>query len=1333
MKLDDLADVTLVAGAPRCGKTDFALNMLIDAMRRYGDTSAVMTVQGRQMADDLGDRVIRELSAVSQARPVTTLPAVAFRIVTAVRSRAGLPLPKLLNGAEQDMIIRRVLAAHVEHVNRGDDCGTCDLLRTYFAVAQWSGMLVDDSIDAFADQLRDMLARMNEIGAKPEYEEMLIAKAVSADGTLDENHERLRTQWRLAFVLRAEYEEAIRAAYPGEYRLDASQLMVDAVSSVGEAYAEDLPKLLIVDDFQDATLAGFDMLAALRDRGVRLLLVGNPDESVQTFRGSYPEYLFNAAQSRLGARRERFDTAEERISYRTLAATRVSLSIASTEATDEAISKRPGKMPMLPGSLPIGPSDDIPSCDGSVETALYRSVSEELDDVVWKIKTEHLRHGREWNDMVLIAHDNSTARTFGERLRADGVPVRYSSVTRPLKDESFVQGLFALIELSQLRQQTIAASKMDLAAAGVYIRSRVALIMDSPLITVGGDERPARLSTIESAMNALGSLAGVLRSDDDDVALSDDAADALLPRLIADWSDYVANFRASRTSEASDGCEMVRSLDGDSLGGESDDAQFNIGALYVLLLDGDSTLVLDAIASVMGNDPQFKAFAGLWKVLDKTVEAESKLTSREPQYVLDCAWKACGKAQVWQRTSLERSAAGRAANDRLDAAMRLFSYASGDDSNGMMAAHTIGAFMEQVRSLAIEADSLAHTAPIDQAVTLTTPAGAAGRHWNLVFMPSVQQGQWPNLTPRNTLFGGESLADVMLHGRLSDDVVTSAGRKDVQLEAVLASEQKSFLVALTRADERVVLSAVLNDDTVPSDFLYGYLPERFSRERDADPETREYAVVGGVDDFAGLDTDPRGLIAAARSVLACDPADSAKARDAADALALLASKGIKAADPEYWPFMKRHGAGIAKEPMRDTADDSRHENSENVVTVSPSAVDKLWGCPVCWMLENRFAGPQTSSAAASFGSVIHDVLQKASEEGFDLPSAHTNISDVENIETVTQWMLDEYGRQRDDLQAIADPAQRYAALKKDKEAEETLRNAATYFVTSNRTGYPANNNDKFTVGTLESAEVELKFTAKFDFDDILAAYNAIDGISPIQRGELIDIMGLLVGGWPETGMSERLTIRLSGRIDRLEHRRMPNGEEHVRLIDYKTGKKPVAEQQFSDLQLVCYQLGLAFPEGGGKHGTQAIAAMPNIAQSALFHVGEESAPAQRGTQGDESYHQQALFSGKSLNAGDFVVRSYVTGLDKIFKDDLDDAEKPSRVSDEHWRQFLGLRPTMAVWSLSMIARIFYTAAASRAGEIHARPTKEHKEHCKYQAICPACAEEQNTVFERRAA
>lgn len=94
-----------------------------------------MTVSGRQVADRLGDTVIRELSAISQARPVTTLPAVAFRIMTAVRSHAGQPLPKLLNGAEQDVVIRRVLAKHAEHAEHGDECSTCALLRTYFVVA----------------------------------------------------------------------------------------------------------------------------------------------------------------------------------------------------------------------------------------------------------------------------------------------------------------------------------------------------------------------------------------------------------------------------------------------------------------------------------------------------------------------------------------------------------------------------------------------------------------------------------------------------------------------------------------------------------------------------------------------------------------------------------------------------------------------------------------------------------------------------------------------------------------------------------------------------------------------------------------------------------------------------------------------------------------------------------------------------------------------------------------------------------------------------------------------------------------------------------------------
>lgn len=1353
MDLEDLAHVTLVAGAPRSGKTEFALDMLIAAMKRYGDANAVMTVSGRQIADMLGDRAIRELSAVSQARPVTTLSAVAFRLLAAARSAQGKPLPKLLNGAEQDVIIRKVLASHVEHRQHGDECATCDLLRVYFAVSEWSGLVADDSTDAFANQLRDMLARMNEIGAKPELENMLIARAASRNGELDARRERLRTQWRLAFALREEYNAAIRAAYSGEYRLDASQLMIDATEAVSDIRDADIPNMLIVDDFQDATLAGFALLEALHNRGTRLLLVGNPDEAVQTFRGSYPEYLFNEAQSRMGARLERIENlyaacendgaqtirnASNRQSvhddYRTLVATRVSLSIASTEPTDVPLPERPGKMRNIPGAMPIEalPSGNTDACvthaDGSVETALYRSSSEELDDVVWKIKTEHLQRSREWNDMAVITHDNATVRAFGERLRADGVPVRYSSVTRPLKDEPFVQGLFALIELAELKRRTIAASGMDPQAAGSYIRSRVASIMASPLITVGGDRRhegrPARLASVESAMHALASLAEIVGDDEiraqgsANMAKTDVEQQSSLLRLMADWHEYMAKCHAISDEGQHDGGHD----------GDQDDLVFDMDALYVLLLEGNTDRVIDTIASVTGSDPQVKAFASLWKVLDKTCEAERKLVLREPQYVLDCAWRACGKAEIWQRVALEHSAAGRAANDRLDAAMRLFNYASGGESSGEFATRTIEAFMEQVRSLTIEADSLAHTAPIDQAVTLTTPAGAAGRHWNLVFLPSLQQGQWPNLTPRNTLFGGEELADVMLHGELSDTVTTSAGKRDAQLAAVLASEQKSFLVALTRADECAVMSAVLNDDHVPSDFLYGYVPEWFDRDRDADMERREYAAIGSQDDYAGLESDPRGLIAAARSVLAMEPPDSPKARDAAETLALLASRGMRAADPDCWPFVEEP-VSLAE---RETIQDGKTRQSD-VVTLSPSAVDNLWACPVCWMLENRFSGPRMGSVATNFGSLIHAVAQKATEAGLDMPEQHTAISDMDNIDAITEQMYAEYERLRGDLNGITDPAQRYQALKKDEQAKDALRNIATYFVQSNHGDYPIKNNDAFSVGKLTKAEPELKFTAKFNFDDILAAYNAMDGIHAISRNELIAIMGTLVGGWPQTGMSEHLTVRLTGRIDRVERRDMADGTQQVRLIDYKTGASPNGEGLFNDLQLVCYQLGLVFPEGSGLHGAQAVAAAPNITQSALFHVTKHAFPAPYGNTAAESHMQQALFASGSLNSGAFVPRYYVKKLDKDFQDGLDEMLPPMEVSDEHWSEFVGLRNTMAVWSLTMIARVFYAAAASRANEITARPTSEHMKYCRNTAVCPACAGEQNTVFERRTA
>ena len=111
-----------------------------------------------------------------------------------------------------------------------------------------------------------------------------------------------------------------------------------------------------------------------------------------------------------------------------------------------------------------------------------------------------------------------------------------------------------------------------------------------------------------------------------------------------DWRDYMTDYHAIRADGEHDS-EHEDEHEGDFA--------LSMEALYVLLMEGNTDRVVDAIASVLGADPQIKAFASLWKVLDKTCESEAKLVSREPQYVLDCAWRACGKAEVWQRVALD--------------------------------------------------------------------------------------------------------------------------------------------------------------------------------------------------------------------------------------------------------------------------------------------------------------------------------------------------------------------------------------------------------------------------------------------------------------------------------------------------------------------------------------------------------------------------------------------------------------------------------------------------------------------------------------------------------
>lgn len=1351
------ASALLVVGPPRCGKTEFAFEALMRALERNHGGGAMMTVSGRVTADRLGDRAIRRMGASMKARPVTTLLALAFAVIADARRYEDLPAPRLLNGAEQDALLRRVVAAHLDHAEAGNLCDTCVLLREYFADDRWTdtvapareqsggattmAMFERGVSSSFVDQLRDMLARINELGASFAHEREYVGEAAGTG----RNADRTAVQWRLAFALRREYVRAIEHTYPGEYRLDASRLLVEAAAVLRRVQAEEVrlqpetvPAVLVVDDFHDATLAGLRFLEALAAAGVRLVLVGNPDEAVQTFRGSYPEYLMGCAvRGPLHAALHRIpvsDTPADAAAptYRDLLASRISLSIPSPEPDDTPMPQRPGKLPRYAGSLPIRRLDEPGANadaglgtsrleDGTVATALYKSPREEMDDVVWRMKRLHLDQGIAWNDMAIIAHDNATVRSFGERLRRDGVPVRYSSVTRPLKDEPFVQGLFALIELALLRRRGIDAVDLPLATLSSYVRARVATLMACPLVAAGtqsAEGAPARLAPVESAMSALESLAAVVQESAETVGAD---GQRHLAALIESWERYRDAVNEHR--QAARRAAAVNVDDGVLTGETADDElPFGQRAMYLMLAfdnpKAPATPVLDSLGAILGRDPQAVAFRRLWDMIGRVADGMDWLPNREAQYTLALAWNETGVAGSWQRAALRNDVAGRAANDRLDVAMRLFQFAA-DGSAG----EDIVAFMDQVRSMQIEADSLAHVGPVEQAVTLTTPAGAAGNHWRHVWLPAVQQDVWPNLAERATLFGGEDLADLMLHGRIGG--ADPAGC-DPRLAAVLSSEKKNLLVAVTRADETLTISATWNEDCTPSDFLYGYLPERFIRQRDEAVFTRPggQSADDDAESHAGLDADPRGLVTAARIALACHGADSPEGRDAASALALLAEHGVRAADPKQWYFVD-----TADEDTSDGGPEGRSgsRNERHTVTLSPSSVDSIWSCPVCWLLERRCSGPQSGGVRAGFGTLVHEVAQRGSEERLDMPGAVATEGAGNRIAAVSERLMAIYRSLRRDPQTIESPTDRYAALQLDRSAETMMTHIATYFVNGCNPAYPFRNAEYMSVGALERVECEAEFTARFDIDDMLAAYNAIPGIEPMTSGELLAVMGTLVGGWPE-GICDDLTIRLSGRIDRLEHRRYGDGREAVRLIDYKTGRKYAITQIFNDLQLVCYQLGLAFPEDRGCVGPSP--RMPYIAQSGLFFVREDDGPSRSFEV--ESLHQPALLRNGAWNTEPFAGRYHYKDPKYLEIPELPETP-PAGVRAAAWNQIIRLRGTQTLWALTMAARVFYAAAASRSSLLIAHPTPDHVKRCRMTTSCPACAGELNTVYETRQA
>ena len=224
----------------------------------------------------------------------------------------------------------------------------------------------------------------------------------------------------------------------------------------------------------------------------------------------------------------------------------------------------------------------------------------------------------------------------------------------------------------------------------------------------------------------------------------------------------------------------------------------------------------------------------------------------------------------------------------------------------------------------------------------------------MVCVAGVQDGSWPNLRRQGSLLGADLLVD--LH---AERAPVSTG----QLAERLIEERRLFYVAITRASEQLLVTAVASEETQPS---------RFLDELDPRPETEPDREL----DFSSRRFELPGLVAELRSALLADDEHSTPELRAAAAeqLARLAEAGVPGADPHRWWGMLPISTG---RPIRDPA--------RGPVPIRPSKFEAYADCQLRALLTELGATDTTDQTAAALGTLIHHVAEQAPPDA-DVPA-----------------------------------------------------------------------------------------------------------------------------------------------------------------------------------------------------------------------------------------------------------------------------------------------------------------------------------------------------------
>ncbi|MGZ4601045.1 MAG: ATP-dependent helicase [Oryzihumus sp.] len=815
--------VLRVLGAPGTGKTTTAIELVVDRVRRDGlsPDQCLVLAPTRVAAGDLRQRISGRLGSTTTESLARTPQAFGFGILRQAAALLGDPPPRLLSGPEQDVILRELLLGHASGEVPGPDWP--EHVRAALPTR------------GFRHELRDLLMRAVERG-------------LEAEDLAGLGREHQRPEWVAAAQMLQEYDQVTSFTRPGSY--DPAWIL-GAAADLLEEDPEALDRLraslrlIVVDDAQELTSAAHRLLSVVRAPHIDLVLIGDPDAAVQTFRGADPRVLAT--------------TWRELGEGPTLTLTTSHRQPMALRAVTRRVTRRIGAL----GGGPHRELEHVPP-GGRVDVALLRAASQEASHIAAELRRARLLDGLAWSDMAVIVRGQGRTAALRRALLAAQVPVSVSTVEVPVRDEVAVRPLLLLLEAA-LRAARDEPHPVDITTA--------VDVLTSP---IGGADAVG-LRRLRRALRREELEGGGGRTSDELLALA-----VQDPGLLA------------------------------ALGPEGAPARRVAKAFRA---------AVEAARTVEGEDGRLRWAPG--------VTAET---------VLWAMWEATGLGPQWQRIALSGGAGGQRADRDLDAVVGLFDAAGRYvDRLPQMGP---GEFLEHIRGQDVPGDTLVARAPSDDTVSLTTPQGAAGRQWRFVVVAGVQEGVWPDLRLRGSLLGSERLVDVLTGRGQSFRAAQAAVRYD---------ETRGFLVAVSRASERLLVTAVRSEDEQPSPYLDVVDPPEETDDRD---ELRPFTEVGRPMTLAALVAELRREV-----VLAQDPATR---HTAAAGLARLAAAGVPGADPTAW---------WALLPL---SDDRPLRAPEDLVIVSPSKIESFGDCGLRWLL-TACGGEGPSVGAATIGTLVHDI------------------------------------------------------------------------------------------------------------------------------------------------------------------------------------------------------------------------------------------------------------------------------------------------------------------------------------------------------------------------